>query len=155
MSVSMWAWTSVNNAFFDLRSVRSVASSVKVSTLQCSAQPDWLWKETFDMSTFAYFCFFNVCGWACVWKSQQCLLWFTIGQVGRLLCQGFHVPMLCTARGPWHSKFYKLLLDARFLTANDILEAKLTYLWEGWENTSLKCFTFTQGDHETCESSQP
>ena len=55
---------------------------------------------------------------------------FDLRSVGRLLCQGFHVPMLCIARGPCHSDFYKLLLDARFLITNDTLESKLRY-WVG------------------------
>ena len=81
--------------------------------------------------------FINVCEHVSVNKCQQCFLWFTISQVGRLLCQGFHDPMLCTARGPWHSDFYKLLLDARFLITNDILESKLRYFWVGKQKSEV------------------
>ena len=102
----------------------------------------WLWKgDILYVNVCIFLCvFINVCEYMSVNKCQQCFLWFTIGQAGRLLCQGFHVPMLCTARGPWHSKFYKLLLDARLLITNEFLNRS----WDifGWENRSLKCFTF-------------
>ena len=81
--------------------------------------------------------FINVCEHESVNKCQQCFLWFTISQVGRLLCQGFHDPMLCTARGPRHSDFYKLLLDARFLITNDTLESKLRYFWVGKHKSEM------------------
>ena len=62
---------------------------------------------------------------------------FDLRSVGRLLSQGFHVPMLCTARGPCHSKFYKLLLDARFLITNGILESKFRYFWVGKQKSEV------------------
>ena len=45
--------------------------------------------------------------------------------------------MICTARGPCHSNLYKLLLDARFLITNDILESKLRYLWVGKQKSEV------------------
>ena len=94
----------------------------------------WLWKgDILHVNVCIFLCvFINVCEHVSVNECQQCFLWFTIGRVGRLLCQGFHVPMLCTARGPCHSKFYKLLLDARLLITNDTLESKFRYSILAW-----------------------